>query len=102
MAVIIRLAATVAEGRSMREPPSSFSKKYMRAVSPEKLPEGMEVDVRIRYKDSGGPGRVWQEQGGRFRVEFASPRRAVTPGQSAALYEGDDLLGGGIIAGALG
>jgi tRNA-specific 2-thiouridylase len=64
----------------------------------ERLPDGFQADVRIRYKDGGGPGRVWMETGGRLRVEFAEPRRAPAPGQSVVLYEGDDLLGGGIIA----
>jgi tRNA-specific 2-thiouridylase len=34
-------------------------------------------------------------------LRFQSPQRAVTPGQSAVLFEGDRLLGGGRIARAL-
>ena len=33
-----------------------------------------------------------------FRLDFASPQWAVTPGQSAVLYAGDVCLGGGVIA----
>jgi phosphoglycolate phosphatase-like HAD superfamily hydrolase len=39
--------------------------------------------------------------GGRMRVEFRVPQRAVAPGQSAVIYIGDELLGGGRIIEAL-
>jgi tRNA-specific 2-thiouridylase len=54
----------------------------------------------IRYNDAGAPCLVWQEtddQGEALKVAFATPRRAITPGQSVVLYEGDDLLAGGWI-----
>ena len=35
---------------------------------------------------------------GRFRLRFAAPQWAVTPGQSAVLYDGEVCLGGGVIA----
>ena len=38
---------------------------------------------------------------GRLEVRFDAPRRAVTPGQSVVLYEGDDVVGGGVIDEAL-
>ena len=33
----------------------------------------------------------------RLVLRFTSPQRAVTPGQSVVLYDGDDCLGGGVI-----
>ncbi len=57
----------------------------------------MPVDVRIRYKDPGGAARLVCLDGGRVSVQFAAPRRAITPGQSAVFYEGEDIVGGGII-----
>jgi tRNA-specific 2-thiouridylase len=55
------------------------------------------VDLRIRYKDRGGLAMLHAEEDGKVRVAFDEPRRAVAPGQSAVFYEGDDIVGGGII-----
>lgn len=59
--------------------------------------DGLRVDARIRYKDSGGPATLKCLAGGRAEVVCDTARRAITPGQSAVLYEGGDLVGGGII-----
>ncbi len=63
----------------------------------ERLPSGLRVNVRIRYKDAGGMATAESLSDGRLNVRFDEPRRAITPGQSAVLYEGDDLVGGGVI-----
>ncbi len=63
----------------------------------EHCPDGLRVNVRIRYKDNGGLGVAEHRPDGRLQVKFDEPRRAITPGQSAVLYEGEDLVGGGII-----
>ena len=55
------------------------------------------VDARIRYKDHGGAAEAVETGDGRLHVRFDEKRRAVTPGQSVVLYEGDDLVGGGVI-----
>jgi len=61
------------------------------------LAKPLRVDARIRYRDSGGAATAEQLGDGSLLVHFDKPRRAVTPGQSIVLYEGDDLVGGGII-----
>ena len=40
--------------------------------------------------------------GGRLRLDFDEPQWAVTPGQSAVVYDGEVCLGGGVIATATG
>jgi tRNA-specific 2-thiouridylase len=59
-----------------------------------------EAEVRIRYRGDDVPSVVDPMPGG-FRVEFRDPQRAVAPGQSAVVYRGDELLGGGRIVEAL-
>ncbi len=60
------------------------------------LTEERPVVAKVRYKDPGGAGIVWQEDEA-LHVAFAQPRRAITPGQSVVLYEGNDVLAGGWI-----
>jgi len=62
----------------------------------ETLPENCRALVRIRYKDTGTMATITQEKN-RLRCDFDSPVSAVTPGQSAVFYDGDDVMGGGII-----
>ncbi len=55
-----------------------------------------EALVRIRYRGDDAPAVVVPQAGG-FRVEFTRPQHAVAPGQSAVVYRGEELLGGGRI-----
>lgn len=66
-------------------------------VKTPSLPEERAVWAAIRYNDDGAPALAWQADDGALTVAFADPRRAITPGQSVVLYDGDDLLAGGWI-----
>jgi tRNA-specific 2-thiouridylase len=63
----------------------------------ETLTAPLPVTACIRYKDEGGAATACITDDGRLQVIFNEPRRAITPGQSVVLYEGDDVVGGGII-----
>ncbi|HAN67150.1 MAG TPA: tRNA 2-thiouridine(34) synthase MnmA [Halieaceae bacterium] len=52
--------------------------------------------AKVRYRQADQACRVSPTAGG-FRVEFDAPQRAVTPGQSVVLYDGERCLGGGVI-----
>jgi tRNA-uridine 2-sulfurtransferase len=60
-----------------------------------------EAEVRIRYRGDDVPCAVEPLGDDRVRIEFRSPQRAVAPGQSAVLYRGDEVLGGGRIVEAI-
>jgi len=59
--------------------------------------EGMEFTTKVRYKDAGTLSLVEQISPDRFAVDFFADVRGVAPGQSAVFYEGDDVVGGGLI-----
>lgn len=54
--------------------------------------------ARIRYRQPLQACEVAAEEDGRLGVRFDVPQRAVTPGQFIVLYDGDEVLGGGVIA----
>jgi len=58
-----------------------------------------DLTVKIRYRNKGASCRVnWSEADKKLYVNFHSPVSAVTPGQSAVFYDGDDIVAGGIIS----
>lgn len=59
--------------------------------------DGMRVMARIRYRSQGGAAALYNESGG-IRVVFDEPVESITAGQSVVLYEGEDVVGGGIIS----
>jgi tRNA-uridine 2-sulfurtransferase len=65
----------------------------------EPLAPGDRVNVQCRYRARAVPGRVVDIGEGTLALDLAQPVRAITPGQSGALYDADSrLLGGGIIS----
>ena len=56
----------------------------------------MEVLTKIRYKDKGALSNLYTYQNG-VNVRFYEQVKGIAPGQSAVFYEGDDVIGGGII-----
>jgi tRNA-specific 2-thiouridylase len=62
----------------------------------EGLKEGMEATTKIRYKDKGSLSSLHTYEKG-LTVRFYEDVKGVAPGQSAVFYEGDDVIGGGII-----
>jgi tRNA-specific 2-thiouridylase len=53
--------------------------------------------ARIRSRGAEVPADVRPLAGGRVRVAFQEPQRAIAPGQAVVFYEGDEVLGGGWI-----
>jgi tRNA-specific 2-thiouridylase len=59
--------------------------------------EPVRAQVKVRYASPAVPATIWPLEEGRLRIEFNAPQRALSPGQSAVFYQGDRVLGGGII-----
>ncbi len=58
---------------------------------------GATLSAKTRYRQSDAPCTVTASAADALQLTFAQPQWAVTPGQSAVLYDGDVCLGGGII-----
>jgi tRNA-specific 2-thiouridylase len=58
--------------------------------------DGMELTTKIRYKDRGALSNLYNEEQG-ISVRFFEDVKGIAPGQSAVFYEGNDVVGGGII-----
>lgn len=57
----------------------------------------IKTKVKIRYKDTGSMATIERIDEDELKVTFEVPKKSITPGQSAVFYDGDDLIGGGII-----
>jgi tRNA-specific 2-thiouridylase len=63
----------------------------------EQLNDGQEAVTQVRYNDKGVMSSLHPE-GNNVRVDFYANVKGIAPGQSAVFYEGDDVIGGGIIS----
>lgn len=60
------------------------------------ITDGFEAITKIRYKDKGALSNLYNTENG-IIVNFYEDVKGIAPGQSAVFYEGDDVVGGGII-----
>ena len=68
----------------------------MKYESLEDLDKNVRLTCKIRFRNEGESCKV-QQTGDKIKVTFEKPVSAVTPGQSAVIYENEDIVGGGII-----
>jgi tRNA-specific 2-thiouridylase len=60
-------------------------------------PDAQELAAKTRYRQTDAPCHFQAESDAGFALDFTEPQWAVTPGQSAVLYDGEVCLGGGVI-----
>lgn len=75
----------------------TFYAKDINLMKYAQIPEAKEVMAKIRYRNEGKKASLYPE-GDRLRVVFHETMDSITPGQSAVFYEGEDVIGGGIIS----
>lgn len=66
-------------------------------ISRKEIPEPMRVKAKIRYRQAEQPATVVQTGEDELEIVFDQPQRAITKGQAVVLYDGDIVVGGGII-----
>ncbi|MBC8185241.1 tRNA 2-thiouridine(34) synthase MnmA [candidate division KSB1 bacterium] len=65
-------------------------------IAIENLKKPKKVSVKIRYNDIGKPATIFPDPNG-VKVVFENFHQAVTPGQSVVFFDGDVVVGGGVI-----
>ena len=70
-------------------------------IACEQLEKPLRLRVKTRYLQKEQWALVEQLEGNRVRVDFDEPQRAISPGQAAVFYDGETVVGGGTITGAL-
>ena len=63
----------------------------------DKIDEPIEVTVKTRYSLKEAPATIKMVDEKEIKVCFKKPQARITPGQSAVFYDGDIVIGGGII-----
>ena len=71
--------------------------KDVNLISVDSIDTPIRVEAKVRYSQKAQPAYAEMLPDGRLSVIFDEPQRAITPRQSVVLYDGDIVVGGGII-----
>ena len=63
---------------------------------------GSHVQLQVRHRAAPAPAEVLRVESGEIELALDVPVAAITPGQSLVIYDGERVLGGGIIESAVG
>ena len=66
-------------------------------IAIEALTQPLKVTAKTRYRQKDVPATIEPAADGRVHVIFDEPQRAITPGQAVVFYDGNYVVGGGII-----
>lgn len=76
---------------------TAFVTKEINLMLYENIKTSINASVKIRYKDKGDEAVIEQTGIDCIKVTYKNPKKSITPGQSAVFYEGNKVIGGGII-----
>ncbi len=88
---------TVVLGEAGEEYSKGLFASDLNWIAIETLQHPRQAWTKIRYSAKEAGAKITPYNEGRVRVDFETPQRAVTPGQSVVFYDGDTVLGGGKI-----
>lgn len=71
--------------------------KDINFISIDKLEKELEVTAKVRYAAKAAQATLYPEAYGKVRVVFKEKQRAITKGQSVVFYDGNIVVGGGIV-----
>ncbi len=84
-------------GESGEEYATSLTAENVNFIPFDALTQPIHAECKVRYGNKYFGGTVYPIDKNNVRVEFDTPARAVTPGQSVVFYNGDIVVGGGVI-----
>ena len=84
-------------GESGSEYSNSLIADKVNLIPLDKIENPIKAEIKVRYGNKIYNGTVFPYGENSVRVEFDTPARAVTPGQSVVFYDGDTVIGGGVI-----
>jgi len=76
---------------------SSFVVTNVNWIAFDNLDKEIDCEIKIRYQHDLQKGKIYPLTEDQVMIKFNQPERAITPGQSAVFYQGEVVLGGGVI-----
>ncbi len=90
-----RNRVVVGDRSEAQDPDCTVNRVNWVSIEPPTAP--IHAEVQIRYRSAAVPAMVIPIENSRVRIMFDDPQFSITPGQAAVWYDGEVLLGGGII-----
>lgn len=75
--------------------------KDVNFIAFDKLEEPVTVEAKVRYSGKPAEAFISPLKDGKVKVSFKEKQRAITKGQSVVFYQGNKVVGGGVIAGII-
>jgi len=88
---------TIVAGKNERLYRKTLLASHVHWITQPDEPGPASLKARIRYRHSEAPARLTDVSSDPVVVEFEESQRAITPGQAVVFYDGEIVLGGGII-----